>query len=315
MTAPLLDPRLQALEELRWHVGNSPMHAMLRLSPKPGVEIHAKLEWQQFGGSVKARPAFNIIHDAVVSGALRGKRLLDASSGNTGIAYAIFAAAAGIPMTLCLPENASKERKHILKALGVDLILTSPYEGTDGAQGVTRDLVRKDPGKYCYVDQYGNEANWKAHYYGTGLEIWHETAGRVTHFIAGLGTTGTFMGTGRRLKELNPNIKLIALQPETALHGLEGWKHLETARVPEIYDAGVPDEMRFMDTESSYEMMKRAAREEGLVLSPSSAANLAAAVKLAEEIDEGVIVTVLADDATKYSEVINHVFGKSGARI
>ena len=307
MTAPVIDPRLQALEELRWHVGNSPLHKMLRLSPKPGVEIHAKLEWQQFGGSVKARPAFNIIHDAVVSGALQGKRLLDASSGNTGIAYAIFCAASGIPVTLCLPENASMERKHILRALGVDLILTSPLEGTDGAQALARDIVRKEPNKYCYVDQYGNEANWKSHYYGTGLEIWHETAGRITHFIAGLGTTGTFMGTGRRLKELNPAVRLVALQPETALHGMEGWKHLETARVPEIYDAGVPDEMRSVSTEESYEMMRRAAREEGLILSPSAAANLAGAVKLADELEEGLIVTVLADDATKYSEIVNKV--------
>jgi cysteine synthase B len=307
MTAPVIDPRLQSLEELKWHIGNTPLHSMIRLSPKPGVNILAKLEWQQFGGSVKARPAFNIIHDAVISGALRGKRLLDASSGNTGIAYAIFAAAAGIPVTLCLPENASKERKHILKALGVDLILTSPFEGTDGAQAEARELVLKSPDKFCYVDQYGNEANWKAHYYGTGLEVYNETGGKITHFVAGLGTTGTFMGSGRRLKELNPDIRLVALQPETALHGLEGWKHLETTRVPEIYDAGVPDEMRFISTEDSYAMMRRAAREEGLLLSPSGAANLAGAVKFAEEIDEGVIVTVLADDATKYSELINKV--------
>jgi cysteine synthase B len=307
MTVPTINPRLQVLEELRWHIGNSPMHKLVNLSPKPGVEIQVKLEWQQFGGSVKARPAFNIIHDAVVSGALQGKRLLDATSGNTGIAYAIFSAVAGIPVTLFLPENASKERKHILRALGVDLRLTSPLEGTDGAQSEARKLVMKWPDKFCYVDQYGNEANWKAHYYGTGLEVWHETAGRITHFIAGLGTTGTFMGTGRRLKELNPDVRLVALQPETALHGLEGWKHLETARVPEIYDAGVPDEMRFVSTEESYAMMRRAAREEGLILSPSGAANLAGAVKLAEEIEEGVVVTVLADDATKYSDVINSV--------
>ena len=307
MTVPTINPRLKALEELRWHVGNSPMHKLVNLSPKPGVEIHVKLEWQQFGGSVKARPAFNIIYDAVVSGALQGRRLLDATSGNTGIAYAIFSAVAGIPVTLFLPENASKERKHILRALGVDLRLTSPLEGTDGAQSEARKLVMKCPEKFCYVDQYGNEANWKAHYYGTGLEVWHETAGRITHFITGLGTTGTFMGTGRRLKELNPDVRLVALQPETALHGLEGWKHLETARVPEIYDAGVPDEMRFVSTEESYAMMRRAAREEGLILSPSGAANLAGAVKLAEEIEEGVIVTVLADDATKYSDLINSV--------
>ena len=171
MTVPTINPRLKALEELRWHIGNSPMHKLVNLSPKPGVEIYVKLEWQQLGGSVKARPAFNIIHDAVVSGALQGRRLLDATSGNTGIAYAIFSAAVGIPVTLFLPENASKERKHILKALGVDLRLTSPLEGTDGAQSEARKLVMKSPEKFCYVDQYGNEANWKAHYYGPDLRF------------------------------------------------------------------------------------------------------------------------------------------------
>merc|ERR1711871_1207209 len=176
---------------------------MLHLSPKPGVEIYAKLEWQQFGGSVKARPAFNILYNAVASGALRGRRLLDASSGNTGIAYAIFAAAAGIPVTLCIPENASKERKHILRSLGVELILTSPFESTDGSQDVARDLAQSQPDRYHYVDQYSNDANWMAHYNHTGLELWEETHHRITHFVAGLGTTGTFTGTGRRLKELN----------------------------------------------------------------------------------------------------------------
>lgn len=308
MTAPVLDPRLTALEELRWHVGNSPMHAMVNLSPKAGVEIHAKLEWQQFGGSVKARPAYEMIYEAVVSGALRGKRLLDASSGNTGIAYAIFAAASGIPVTLCIPENASKERKHMLLALGVEIIYTSPYEGTDGAQDAARELARKNPDLYHYIDQYSNESNWKSHYKGTGLEIWHETAGRVTHFVSGLGTTGTFMGTGRRLKELNKDIELVALQPETALHGLEGWKHLETAKIPRIYDAGVPDYFKTVTTEESYAMMVRAAKEEGLLISPSAAANLVGAVKLANEIDEGVIVTVLADDASKYSEITDKLF-------
>lgn len=308
MTAPILDPRLTALEELRWHVGNSPMHTMVNLSPKPGVEIHAKLEWQQFGGSVKARPAFEMIYEAVVSGALRGKRLLDASSGNTGIAYAIFAAASGIPVTLCLPENASKERKHMLNALGVDIVFTSPYEGTDGAQEVAKEIARKHPDKYHYIDQYSNESNWKSHYKGTGLEIWHETAGRVTHFISGLGTTGTFMGTGRRLKELNQNIELIALQPESALHGLEGWKHLETAKVPKIYDTAVPNSFRTVSTEDSYAMMIKAAKEEGLLVSPSAAANLVGAIQLANEIDEGVIATVLADDASKYSEITDKLF-------
>ena len=259
------------------------------------------------GDSVKARPAFNILRNAVASGALRGRRLLDASSGNTGIAYAIFAAAAGIPVTLCIPENASKERKHILKSLGVDLILTSPFESTDGSQDVARELAQSQPDKYHYVDQYSNDANWMAHYNHTGVELWEETHHRITHFVAGLGTTGTFTGTGRRLKEFNEDIQLVALQPETALHGLEGWKHLETARVPKIFDATVPDETRLVTTESSYTMLKRAAKEEGLLISPSSAANLAGAVQLAEELDEGVIVTVLADDATKYSEVIERL--------
>ena len=307
MTAPILDPRLATLDELRWHVGNTPLHPMLHLSPKPSVEIYAKLEWQQFGGSVKARPAFNILRNAVASGALRGRRLLDASSGNTGIAYAIFAAAAGIPVTLCIPENASKERKHILKSLGVDLILTSPFESTDGSQDVARELAQSQPDTYHYVDQYSNDANWMSHYHHTGVELWEETHHRITHFVAGLGTTGTFTGTGRRLKEFNDDIQLVALQPETALHGLEGWKHLETARVPKIFDATVPDETRLVTTEASYTMLRRAAKEEGLLISPSAAANLAGAVQLAEELEEGVIVTVLADDATKYSEVIERL--------
>lgn len=309
MTAPVLDPRLTALEELRWHVGNTPLHSMVKLSSKPGVEIYAKLEWQQFGGSVKARPAFNMIYDAVVSGALRGKRILDASSGNTGIAYAIFGAASGIPVTLCLPENATKERKQILKALGVELILTDESKGTDGSQDVARALARKHPDKYHHIDQYSNDCNWQAHYKGTGLEIWHDTAGRITHFVSALGTTGTFMGTGRRLKELNKDIKLIGLQPDKALHGIPGWRHFETAKIPRIYDSSVPESFRMVSLEESYAMIVRAAKEEGLLLSPSAAANLAGALKVAEEIDEGVIVTVLADDARKYGEVTDMLFG------
>ena len=307
MTATLLDPRLSALDELRWQVGNTPLHRIVHLNPKPGVEVYAKLEWQQFGGSVKARPAYNILWNALASGALKGRRLLDASSGNTGIAYAIFAAAAGIPVTLCVPENASKERKQILRSLGVELVLTSPYEGTDGAQEVARAMSLAHPEKYHYVDQYSNEANWKAHFEHTAPEIWNETRGEITHFVAGLGTTGTFTGTGRGLKKFNPDIELVALQPETALHGLEGWKHLETARVPKIYDHTVQDRTMLVSTSESYDMIVRAAKEEGLLLSPSAAANLAGALRVAESLEEGVVVTVLADDASKYSEVLDQL--------
>lgn len=307
MTTPILDTRLAKLDELRWHVGQTPLYRMDSLSANPKVQIYAKLEWQQLGGSVKARPAYNILWNAAASGALRGRRLLDASSGNTGIAYAIFAAASGFPVTLCVPENASEERKHILRSLGVDLVLTSPFESTDGAQEVAKEMALKQPDVYHYVDQYGNDANWQAHYNHTGVEIWEETHRQVTHFVAGLGTTGTFTGTGKRLKECNENIELVALQPETALHGLEGWKHLETAKVPAIFDATVPDQTRPVSTQASYEMLKNVARQEGLLVSPSSAANLAGAAQLAQEIEEGVIVTVLADDAGKYSEVIQQL--------
>ena len=307
MTTPILDPRLNAIDELRWHVGNTPLHPMLRLSPKPKVKIYAKLEWQQFGGSIKARPAISILHNALASGALQGKSLIDTSYGNTGLAYAIFSAAAGIPVTLCIPENVSKERMHIFKSLGVNLILTSPIGQTDESKCAARDLAQRRPDKYHFVDQYSNDANWMAHYNHTGVELWEETNRRVTHFVAGLGTTGTFVGTGRRLKEFNENIQLVALQPGTDPHGFEGWKHLETSGAPKIFDATIPDETRLVDAEASNAMLRRVAKEEGLLVSPSAAANLAGAVQLAEELEEGVIVTVLADDATKYKEVVQRL--------
>ena len=301
----------ERLDELSHFVGNTPLYPIARLNPNPRVKIYAKLEWQQMGGSVKARPALNILKEAVAAGELTARRhLLDASSGNTGIAYAVFAAVAGIPYTLCIPENASKERKHILETLGVNLIYTSPFESTDGAQAVARELANAEPDKYYYADQYNNANNWKAHYHGTAEEILNQTGNRITHFIAGLGTTGTFTGTARRLKEVNPNINVIGLQPETALHGLEGWKHLETAKVPGIYDDQLADEIDTVDTLGAYEVLKDAARYEGLFLSPSSAANLLGAIRLAERIDEGVIVTVFPDDASKYSEVVNQLLNK-----
>jgi cysteine synthase B len=229
--------------------------------------------------------------------------LLDATSGNTGIAYAHIAKRLGIPVALCLPENASRERKEILQDLGVELILTSRFEGTDGAQQIARTLALENPGRYFYADQYKNENNWKAHYHTTALEIFHAVPG-ITHFVAGLGTTGTFVGTGRRLRELKPDIQLISLQPDAALHGLEGWKHLETAMVPEIYDASVADLNIEIGTDEAYAMIRRAYAEEGLLLSPSAAANLAGAIRVAQNLQHGVLVTVLPDNADKYSEII-----------
>lgn len=296
---------LGALEELSHYVGNTPLYPITRLHNKPGVRIYAKLEWEQFGGSVKARPAFNIIWEAVKSGELtQEKQLLDASSGNTGIAYAVFAAAAGIKLTLCVPENASKERKHLLKALGAEVIYTSPFEGTDGAQAAAKELYKSNPELYYYADQYNNDANWKAHFNGTAQEIWAQTNGTVSHFIAGLGTTGTFTGTGRGLRALNKDVELIALQPNSPLHALEGWKHLETAVVPGIFDDHLADQHLFVSSDKAFETLRKAAILEGLALSPSAAANLTGALALANELDEGVIVTVLADDHSKYTDII-----------
>jgi cysteine synthase B len=302
---------IERFNELGHYVGNTTLYRIQKLSPNPKVKIYAKLEWQQMGGSVKARPAYNIMKEAIQSGALHpGKRLLDASSGNTGIAYSVFAAVAGIPVTLAIPGNASKERKQILKSLGAELVYTSPFESTDGSQIEAKRMAEENPEKYLYVDQYNNDQNWKAHYEGTGREIIEQTKGEVTHFIAGLGTTGTFTGTSRRLKEFDPNIQVIGLQPETALHGLEGWKHLETAKVPGIYDDQLADEIHQVDTLAAYDVLKQAARYEGLFLSPSSAANLLGAIRLAEQLDEGTIVTVLADDSSKYQDVVNEILEK-----
>lgn len=300
---------LEKLHKIEPFVGNTPLFPITNVYNKPNVQIFAKLEYQQMGGSVKARPAFNIIKQAILEGKLtEGKHLLDATSGNTGIAYATFGAALGIPITLCLPENASPERKQILNALGVNIIYTSRFEGTDGAQLKAKELVAKNPEKYYYADQYANENNWKAHYNGTALEIWEKTKQTITHFVAGLGTTGTFMGTSRKLKELNKDIECIALQPNNPMHGLEGWKHLETAIVPKIYNENQADKIKEVDTLESFDLVKQIAEKEGLLVSPSSAANLLGAIQIAEQIDEGVIVTTFADNSEKYSEVMKHIF-------
>lgn len=294
-------------KRLRAQVGNTPLVRIKNLISKKNVELWVKKEWEQLSGSVKCRAAYYIFLDALEKGELNeGKILLDATSGNTGIAYAAIGAALKIKVALCLPENASKERKEILTSLGAEIIYTSKYEGTDGAQEVARKLAQKHPNKYFYADQYKNNNNWKAHYYGTAVEIINDLPD-LTHFVAGLGTTGTFVGTGRRLKEFNPDIQLISFQPDSALHGLEGWKHLETAIVPAIYDPSVADKNIDVSTEEAYEIIKAAAKQEGLLLSPSSAANIAGALKLIDKIDEGIVVTVLPDNADKYSEVIKKI--------
>src|SRR5215203_867357 len=294
-------------KRLRTQVGNTPMVRIKHLVPKTNVELWVKQEWLQLSGSVKGRAAYRIILDALEKGQLNEhKALLDATSGNTGIAYATIGAALGIKVTLCLPENASKERKQILTSLGADIIYTSKYEGTDGAQDEAKQLADTNPEKYFYADQYKNDNNWKAHYYTTAVEIYNELP-HLTHFVTGLGTTGTFVGTGRRLKEFNADIQLGSFQPDAALHGLEGWKHLETAIVPGIDEPLVADKNIEVTTEAAYEIIRAAAKYERLLLSPSSAANIAGALKIIDEIDEGVVVTMLPDNADKYNEVIKKI--------
>ena len=285
-------------------VGETPLHRIKNLFSKPNVVIYAKKEWEQLSGSVKARAAYNIFRSAIEKGQLtRSKTLLDATSGNTGIAYATIGKLINVKVALCLPENASNERKEILKSLGTEIIFTSKFEGTDGAQQLAQTLALENPDEYFYADQYKNDNNWKAHYHSTALEIFEALPG-ITHFVAGLGTTGTFVGTGRRLKELNSSIHLTSLEPDSALHGLEGWKHLETAIVPKIYDSSIADDNKEISTEEAYEIMKAAYKYEGLLLSPSSAANLAGAIRVAEDLDKGIVVTVLPDNADKYSDVV-----------
>lgn len=297
------------LQEVEKLIGGTPVLDFSYLSSNSAIQILAKAEWEQLGGSVKARPAFNIIKNGLLQHSFDGgKQLLDASSGNTGIAYAAIGKAIGLGVTLVIPENASKERKEILEEYGANIIYSSKFESTDGAQTKAKELAIQYPNKYYYVDQYANNNNWRAHYDTTGNEIIDATRGGVTHFIAGLGTTGTFIGTSRRLKDYNSTIKTISLQPETALHGLEGWKHLETAFVPPIYDKNLADENWFIDTMKTYEMIRKVYDSKGILLSPSSAANLVGAVELANKIDNGVIVTMLPDNADKYSEVLEQIF-------
>jgi S-sulfo-L-cysteine synthase (O-acetyl-L-serine-dependent) len=298
---------LSKVKELGREVGNTPLVPLHNIFRKKNVQLFAKQEWKQLSGSVKCRPAYHIIKDAIEQYELdEDTILLDATSGNTGIAYAAIGRRLGIGVTLCLPENASKERKEILRSLGAEIILTSKFEGTDGAQQVAKELAAKYPDKYYYADQYKNENNWKAHYLTTGPEIVSAVPG-ITHFVSGLGTTGTFVGTGRRLRELVPDIHLTSLQPDSAMHALEGWKHLETAAVPGIYDAYVADDNFEVSTEEAYGYLKALLKHEGWLVSPSAAANVAGAIRVAEKLDEGIVVTVLPDNADKYGDVIKTI--------
>jgi cysteine synthase B len=303
-TSTINEQLIKQVQLLGAHIGRTPLHRITRLFSKPGVAIYAKKEWEQLSGSVKARAGYAIFKDAIENGLVtKQKALLDATSGNTGIAYAAIAHRLGVPVTLCLPENASPERKEILQALGAEIIFTSKYEGTDGAQQVAKALAEEHPHQYFYADQYKNDNNWKAHYNSTAPEIVDALPG-ITHFVAGLGTTGTFTGTGRRLKALNPSIHLTSLQPDNPLHGLEGWKHLETAIVPGIYDSTVADGNLEIATEDAWEMIRAAYHYERLLLSPSSAANLVGALRVAEQLDRGIVVTILPDNADKYKDII-----------
>jgi cysteine synthase B len=287
-------------------VGNTPLVRLDGLSRRlEGVQILGKAEWANPGGSVKDRAASFIIADARAKGQIsRTRGLLDATSGNTGIAYAMFGAALGFPVTLCVPSNVSPERKRILSAYGANVVWTNPADGSDGAIRKAREMVAADPGCYFYADQYSNDNNWRAHYTTTANEIWEQTEGRITHFVAGLGTSGTFMGTTRRLRELNPAIQCISMQPDSPFNGLEGLKHMATAIVPKIYDPKLADANIDMPTEDAYRMAKFLGRNLGLLMGVSSAANVAAAVQVGEREAavgrEAVVVTILCDSADKY---------------
>jgi cysteine synthase B len=308
-----LPHELQQATEIVDLIGYTPLIRLRRVTRHlpESIEIYGKAEWFNPGGSVKDRPAWNIVRTAIERGELRlGKRLLDATSGNTGIAFAMIGAALGFGVTLCMPANVSPERKRILKAYGAEVILTDPLESSDGAIRKARQLYAGNPDLYYYADQYNNPANWQAHYETTGVEIWQQTEGRITHFVAGLGTTGTFVGVGRRLREYKPTLQLISLQPDSPFHGLEGLKHLETAIVPGIYDPTLADANLEISTEDAYRMARRLAREEGLLVGISAAAAVVGSLRVAEQIlqqaeaegvePHAVIVTILCDSADKY---------------
>ena len=284
-------------------VGNTPLLELPRIAAeKPGLVLLAKAEYMNPGGSVKDRPARAMLRDGIARGLLRpGKTILEATSGNTGIADAMLGRALGYPAILCVPAKASAERKAILRGLGAELVLTDPLEGTDGAIRRARAMAAAEPEKYFYPDQYSNDANWKAHYETTGPEIWRDTGGRLTHFVAGLGTTGTFVGTTRYIKSRSASVRCVSMQPDGPMHGLEGMKHIPTAMVPKIYDPTLADAELTVATEDAYAMCRRLAREEGVFVGPSAAANVVASLQVAREWDgPATIVTILCDGGGKY---------------
>jgi len=307
VATPIVPPvsRLVATDLLQL-IGHTPLIRLERITlDLPGIEIYAKAEFFNPGGSVKDRAGLNMILDGERTGKLtRDRILLDATSGNTGIAYAMIGAYRGYRVKLCLPKNASMERKHVMTAYGAEMVFSDPGEGSDGAIRLCREIYNADPDRYFYPDQYNNPANWKAHYDGTAMEILAQTNRRITHFVACMGTSGTFMGTSRRLRKEVPHVKCISAQPSSGFHGLEGLKHMPSAIVPGIYDPELADENIWIDTEDAYAMCRRMAREEALLIGISSGANLVAALRVAKEVaaagDTGVIVTILADGAYKY---------------
>ncbi len=292
--------------DISGNIGNTPLLRLAKVGAEfPGIEIYGKAEYFNPGGSVKDRPALNMIREGERAGLLvPGKILIDSTSGNTGIAYAMIGASRGYPVKLCLPLNASPERKRILKAYGAELVLTPADEGSDGAIRKVRELYAAEPDKYFYPDQYSNPANWQAHFHTTAPEILEQTEGRITHFVALLGTSGTFMGNTRRLKQDKPDVECISAQPSTGFHGIEGTKHMPTAIVPAIYDETLADRNIWIETEACHKMVRRLAREEGLLVGISAGGNVHAALTIAKELHEqgrtGVIVTILCDGADKY---------------
>ncbi len=292
--------------ELLAQIGQTPLIRLSRISEAlPGIEIYGKAEYFNPGGSVKDRPALNMIRKGEAAGLLNAsKTIIDATSGNTGIAYAMIGAALGYRVKLCLPANASEERKRILKAYGAEMVLTDPAQGSDGAIRKVREIVGADPDRYFYPDQYNNPANWQAHFETTAPEIMEQTGGRITHFLAALGTSGTFVGVSRRLHRDLPQVECLSAQPATGFHGLEGLKHMPTSIVPGIYDAALASENLWLETEDAYSMVKRLAREEGVLVGISAGANVSAAMRLGTRLQHAgssaVIVTILCDSADKY---------------
>ena len=298
------EPYRKARSSILQMVGNTPLVRLKKVIPShisPKVEIYAKLESFNPGGSVKDRPALSMFIDAINKNLIKeGKVVIDATSGNTGIALAMVGAAFGIPVELAMPSNVSEERKKIIRAFGAKIYFTDPLESTDGAILFVREKVEREPEKYVYLDQYNNPANWKAHFYSTGIEIWNQTEGRITHLVAGIGTGGTIMGTGRRLKVFNPNIQIVGVQPAHPFHGIEGLKHIESSIKPGIFDETFIDRTIFVETEEAYEMARKLAVTEAIFAGQSSGAALVAAIKVAEELEEGVIVVIFPDGGEKY---------------